>query len=277
VNDQFSCFCRCNFAVRNLADNIHTYTVQCSLPINLFNEKIFLIVWFWLYFITLFTFFGFIYWISLFLYPKFYKSNLIRYLSSMKRINIHHFPQNPFQEQQQQQQFRFHPYHYHNNHHHHSGYHRRHSFVHSHYGTGGSHYGSLHGGHPHHNLLSSFASRTMKPNFDLVRLSRVRDQLDLPVTITSENNETNTASSGDDQSPPIPSTPQPIQASRTGSFSISAEDDRLLTGFLTNYLGRDGVLVLYILQMNTNEVIAGEIVTALFELFKSTIRTNTTD
>ena len=185
----------------------------------------------------------------------------------MKRINIHHFPQNPFQEQQQQ--FRFHPYH------HHSSYHRRHSFVHSHYGTGGSHYGSLHGSHPHHNILSSFASRSMKPNFDLVRLSRVRDQLEIPTT--TENNEINITSSADDQSPPTPSTPQPIQPVRAGSCSISTEDDRLVTNFLTNYLGRDGILVLYILQMNTNEVITGEIVTTLFELFKTTIRTNRTD
>lgn len=261
---------RCNFAVRNLADNIHTYTVQCSLPINLFNEKIFLIIWFWLYFTTLFTLFGFLYWMSSFLYPRFYKTKLIRYLSSMKRINIHHFPQNPFQEQQQQMPYRSY------SHHNHSNYNRRHSFVHSHYGTGGSHYGSLHPGHPHHALLSSFASRTMKSNFDSARLSRVREQLSLSISAATEVNENNTGSSGD-QTPPSPATPQPIQMRNDGSFSISTDDDRLLNNFLGNYLGRDGVLVLYILQMNTNEVITGEIVTALFELFKTTHRADPTE
>ncbi len=264
--------------MRNLADNIHTYTVQCSLPINLFNEKIFLIIWFWLYFTTLCTLFGFLYWISSFLYPHFYKSHIVRYLSSMKRINIHHFPQNPFQEQQH----RYHPYHFHHNnnhhhqHHHHANYHRRHSFVHSHYGTGGSHYGSMHGGHSHHGLLSSFASRTLKSNLDLVRLSRARDQLSLPMT-TTDRNENNAASSADDQTPPSPATPQPTQVPTNASFSISPDDDRLITNFLTNYLGRDGILVLYLLQMNTNEVITGEIVTALFELFKTSIQTDSTE
>jgi hypothetical protein len=254
---------RCNFAVRNLADNIHTYTVQCSLPINLFNEKIFLIIWFWLYLTTLCTLFGFLYWISSFLYPQFYKSHITRYLSSMKRINIHHFPQNTYQE------------------HHHANYHRRHSFVHSHYGTGGSHYGSIHAGHPHHNILSSFASRTLKTNFDLVRLSHVRDQLSLPITTTGlEHSENTGASSGDEPTPPSPSTPQPpppppttTQIVQSSSFSLSKDDERLINDFVMKYLGRDGVLVLYILQMNTNEVITGEIVIALFELFKTNTRT----
>lgn len=270
--------CRCNFAVRNLADNIHTYTVQCSLPINLFNEKIFLIIWFWLYFTTLFTMFGFLYWLSSFFYPRFYKSRIMRYLSSMKRINTHHFPQNPYQEHHQS--FRR-PYHfYHNNHHHHhhhSSYHRRHSFAHAHYSAGGgSHYGSIHSGHPHHGILSSFASRTLKPHLDLVRLSRVREQLSPPITIelTEPNNG---VSSNDDQTPPTPSTPQQSHARTQSSFSISAEDDRLVNQFLKDYLGRDGILVLYILQMNTNEVITGEIVTALFEIFKANARTGTTE
>ncbi len=255
---------RCNFGVRNLADNIHTYTVQCSLPINLFNEKIFLIIWFWLYFATLFTLFGFIYWMISIFYPKFYKNNLIRYLSSMKRINIHHFPQNPFQEQMHHRSF--------HHHHHHSlhSHHRRYAFAHGHHSS--MHVAAAH--HHHQQLLSSFASRTMQSNFDTTRLSHVKEQLEVPTAI--ENIETNVTSTSEELST-APATPQRTTDMQSNSVTLANEESRAMTQFLKDYLGRDGTLVLYLLKINTNEVITGEIVTALFELFKTNYRTNTTE
>jgi hypothetical protein len=242
---------RCNFAVRNLADNIHTYTVQCSLPINLFNEKIFLIIWFWLYLTTVVTLFGFIYWVVSFFYPQFYKSNIVRYLSSMRRINIHHFPQNPFQEQM---------HHHHRSHHHHHN--RRYSYGHHHH---------------HHSLLSSFASRTLKPNFDTSRLSRTRDQLNIPTSTERENTGSNVTSTPEEQSAPPTPTPQRRTATQSDAVSVTNVDSRVVASFLSDYLGRDGTLVLYILRINSNEVITGEIVTTLFELYKTNYRTNITE
>ena len=40
------------------------YTVQCVLPINLFNEKIFLFLWFWIFFLTVMNLSSFMHWCS---------------------------------------------------------------------------------------------------------------------------------------------------------------------------------------------------------------------
>ncbi|CAF0840008.1 unnamed protein product [Adineta ricciae] len=255
-NENWTVTPRCNFAVRNLADNIHTYTVQCSLPINLFNEKIFLIIWFWLYFTTLFTLFGFIYWIVSFFYPQFYRTYLILYLSSMKRINTHHFPQDPFQEPipPRRHSMRHSP---HGHHHHH---HRAHAYArHSH---GVHHY------HQQQSLMPPYASRLLRASLDSTNSLRTRDYITLPISTEKLNVESNAPSTPEERSS-SPTTPQRVTTTGSEATSVSNEDSQMITNFLVNYLGRDGSLVIYILKINTNDVITGEIVTALFELFKT--------
>lgn len=38
----------CDFMIRHLGSNQHWYAVQCSLPINIYHEKIFFLLWIWL-------------------------------------------------------------------------------------------------------------------------------------------------------------------------------------------------------------------------------------
>jgi len=52
----------CDFKVRQNT-NVHRYTVQCVLPINIFNEKIFTLVWFWLLIIGVITIVGLLNWL----------------------------------------------------------------------------------------------------------------------------------------------------------------------------------------------------------------------
>lgn len=51
----------CDFKVRRLG-NVQRYTVQCVLPINLFNEKIFFFLWLWMVFVCVVTAVGLLTW-----------------------------------------------------------------------------------------------------------------------------------------------------------------------------------------------------------------------
>ncbi|KAK2159018.1 hypothetical protein LSH36_160g03019 [Paralvinella palmiformis] len=73
----------CDFEVRTLG-NVHRHTVQCVLPINLFNEKIFVFIWFWFVFVAMVTIASFLQW----LYRTVHNSNayVIAELMAFDRI-----------------------------------------------------------------------------------------------------------------------------------------------------------------------------------------------
>ena len=67
VSERFPRVTLCNFQIRHQS-RVHDYVVQCALTINLFNEKIFIIVWFWLVFVALISALNALQWFARALY-----------------------------------------------------------------------------------------------------------------------------------------------------------------------------------------------------------------
>jgi len=75
----------CDLKVRRLGA-VHDYNVQCVLPINLFNEKIFLFVWFWLVFVGVVTLGSLLMWIRRFVYLPGQRSYVKRHLDFVNQL-----------------------------------------------------------------------------------------------------------------------------------------------------------------------------------------------
>ncbi|XP_033728691.1 innexin unc-9-like [Pecten maximus] len=69
----------CDFEIRQMT-NLQRWTVQCVLPINLFNEKIFIFMWFWIVLIAALSAFSFVINIYSVIFPQHRRSYLRKYL-----------------------------------------------------------------------------------------------------------------------------------------------------------------------------------------------------
>ncbi|XP_045179070.2 innexin unc-9-like [Mercenaria mercenaria] len=76
----------CDMDIRQL-QNIQRWTVQCVLPINLFNEKIFIFLWFWFFILAIFTGLSFIRWVYLIVIKKNNYQYVKKYLTLTKKMN----------------------------------------------------------------------------------------------------------------------------------------------------------------------------------------------
>jgi len=92
--ERFPRITMCKYILRTRGDNIQSYDVQCLLPINIYNEKIFLFIWFWLAFVSIASIYGLVKWLYYFtlksrknFIARFLKANQIDYHSE----NTTHF------------------------------------------------------------------------------------------------------------------------------------------------------------------------------------------
>ena len=71
----------CDFEIRQL-QNVQRFTIQCVLPINLFNEKIFIFLWFWFFLIAALAVYNLLQWC----YTIIMKRNRVNYVKKYLKI-----------------------------------------------------------------------------------------------------------------------------------------------------------------------------------------------
>lgn len=76
----------CDYKILRLANQVHPHTVQCFLPINLFNEKVFIFLWFWLVFVFVTTFGNFLFWIWRILFSQNRRKYVWKYLKQYGEV-----------------------------------------------------------------------------------------------------------------------------------------------------------------------------------------------
>ena len=77
----------CDFTVRQMGGNMHRHTVQCVLPINFFNEKIYIFLWFWLVFVAAATAASFLRWVWVIAFRYTRLRYIRKHLKIMDKLN----------------------------------------------------------------------------------------------------------------------------------------------------------------------------------------------
>ncbi len=76
----------CDFNIRRLG-NIHRYTVQCTLPLNMYNEKIFTFLWFWMVFVAFASCLDLVQWLIRYFMESDKVLFLFNHLRNLEKIN----------------------------------------------------------------------------------------------------------------------------------------------------------------------------------------------
>ncbi|XP_025112249.1 innexin-3-like [Pomacea canaliculata] len=68
-NEFFPAEVLCEVKVRQMQNEV-MYTVQCVLPINMWNEKVFAVLWFWLLFLLLLSIYSYMFWFRVLMFSS---------------------------------------------------------------------------------------------------------------------------------------------------------------------------------------------------------------
>ena len=81
----------CDFMIRHLGSNQHWYAIQCNLPINMYNEKIFFGIWVWLIILMVLNILSIVLWIVSLSHAR-RKGAINKYLSNRKPTQLEQEP-----------------------------------------------------------------------------------------------------------------------------------------------------------------------------------------